>query len=255
MGAFMQGEGRAVSLYVHVPFCRKKCDYCDFFSMGQNTCAHFDTLKADYVSAVYVYNEDGSKKMEPKVFRYTLTDDLDLIDELTARDDLFCLMSPISYAGKSRSAENARFMYAMAFDLDNIRVKEDGTPIGLMNLWNGHIETAERLPKPTYIVSSGNGLHLYYVFEKPVPLFTNIVKQLEKLKYELTWMMWNEGIVNIKSEKDIQQEGIYQGFRVPGTITKHEDGSRARAFRTGEKVDIDYLNGFVAEESRDGVRL
>ena len=48
----MQGEGRAVSLYVHVPFCRKKCDYCDFFSMGQNTCAHFDTLKADYVSAV-----------------------------------------------------------------------------------------------------------------------------------------------------------------------------------------------------------
>ena len=199
---------------------------------------------------IYVYNEDGSKKMEPKVFRYTLTDDLDLIDELTASDDLFCLMSPISYAGKSRSAENARYMYAMAFDLDNIRIKEDGTPIGLMNLWNGHIETAGRLPKPTYIVSSGNGLHLYYVFETAIPLFPNIVKQLEKLKYELTWMMWNEGIVNIKSEKEIQQEGIYQGFRIPGTITKHDDGSRARVFLTGAKVSIEDLNSFVSEKSR-----
>ena len=198
---------------------------------------------------VYVFNEDGTKKMVPKIYRFSLTDDLDMVEELGKRDDLFCLMAPISYAGKNRTAENARFMYAMAFDLDHIRIK-DGDPIGLMNLWNGHIERAERLPKPTYIVSSGTGLHLYYVFEKAIPLFPNIVKQLEKLKYELTWMIWNEGIVEISSEEDIQQEGIFQGFRMPGTITKANDGSRARAFLTGEKVNLEYLNSFVREPYR-----
>ena len=24
------------SLYIHIPFCKKKCDYCDFFSIGEN---------------------------------------------------------------------------------------------------------------------------------------------------------------------------------------------------------------------------
>ena len=197
-----------------------------------------------------VFNEDGSIKVVPMVYRFTLTDDLDLIDELGKRDDLFCLMSPISYAGKNRKAENARFMYAMAFDLDKLRVLPGDIPIGLMNLWNGQIGRSQRLPKPTYIVSSGSGLHLYYVFERPVALFPNVVEQLKKLKYELTWMLWNEGIVNIKSEKEIQQEGIFQGFRIPGTTTKSDDGSKARAFLVGEKVTLEYLNEFVREDYR-----
>ena len=191
----------------------------------------------------YLFNDDGTKKTEPKVYRYSMTDDLDLIDTLTGRDDLFCLMAPLSYAGKERSAKNARFMYGMAFDLDLIRVKPDGTPIGLLNLWNGHINTAGRLPKPTYIVSSGTGLHLYYLFENPVALFPNVVKQLQALKHELTEMLWNEGIVDIKDDRDRQYEGSFQGFRMPGTITKH--GGLARAFETGEKVTIEYLNSFV----------
>ena len=191
----------------------------------------------------YILNDDGTRKTEPKVYRYSMTDDLDLIDTLTGRDDLFCLMAPLSYAGKERSAKNARFMYGMAFDLDLIRVKPDGTPIGLLNLWNGHINAAGRLPKPTYIVSSGTGLHLYYLFEKPVALFPNVVKQLQALKHELTEMIWNEGIVNIKDDRDRQYEGIFQGFRMPGTITKN--GGLARAFETGEKVTIEYLNSFV----------
>ena len=195
-------------------------------------------------------NEKRKKKgvsEEPKVYRFSLTDDLDLIDELGARDDIFCLMAPLSYAGKSRSAKAARFMYAMAFDLDMIKVSDDKkTPIGLIDLWNGHIEAADRLPKPTYIVSSGTGLHLYYVFNQPIPLFENIVKQLQKLKHELTYMLWNEGIVSIKSENDIQYEGIFQGFRVPGTITKN--GSKAKVYETGKKVDLEYLNNYVDEK-------
>ncbi|MCR5291224.1 MAG: hypothetical protein K6E51_14650 [Treponema sp.] len=201
--------------------------------------------------AVCISQKEKRKKKdvgsdEAKVFRYTLTDDLDLIDELGSRKDIFCLMAPLSYAGKTRSAKSARFMYAMAFDLDMIRVSDDGkTPIGLIDLWNGHIEAADRIPKPTFIVSSGTGVHLYYVFNNPIPLFDNVVKQLQKMKHELTYMLWNEGIVNIKSENDIQYEGIFQGFRIPGTITKR--GNVVRVFETGSKVSLEYLNNYVDE--------
>lgn len=210
----------------------------------------FTTGKYTGIAVCISQKEKRTKKdgisEEAKVFRYTLTDDLDLIDELGSRKDIFCLMAPLSYAGKSRSAKAARFMYAMAFDLDMIKVSDDGRmPIGLMDLWNGHIEAADRIPKPTYIVSSGTGVHLYYVFNNPIPLFDNVVKQLQKMKHELTYMLWNEGVVSIKSENDIQYEGIFQGFRVPGTITKR--GSIARVFETGSKVSLEYLNNYVDE--------
>ena len=191
-----------------------------------------------------VFDEDGKPKTESKIYRFTVNDDLSVIGDLQDREDLFCLMAPLSYAGKARSAENGRFMYAMAFDVDHLRVL-NGKPVGLMNLWSGHIINAERLPKPTYIVSSGTGVHLYYVFSQPIPLFANIVKQLQALKRELTAMIWNEGIVDIKSEKEIQFEGIWQGFRVVGTTTKK--GDKTRAFLTGDKVTLEYLNGFVRE--------
>ena len=48
----------------------------------------------------------GSKRAK----RLTVTDDLDAITDMAASDD-FCLMSPISYVGKSRKSSNARFMY------------------------------------------------------------------------------------------------------------------------------------------------
>lgn len=38
-------KNNSISLYIHVPFCRKKCDYCDFFSLGKNNCADFYTLQ------------------------------------------------------------------------------------------------------------------------------------------------------------------------------------------------------------------
>lgn len=183
---------------------------------------------------------------KPLIKRYSITDDLNTVEKLTQSDN-FCLCSPISYAGKERTADNARYLYAMAVDLDRVRIV-DNKPVGLMNLWNGHIDLEGRIPKPTYIVSSGSGLHLYYVFGKPIPLFQNIAKQLQALKHELTTLVWGYGIVDIKDIREIQQEGIYQGFRMPGTVTKQ--GGRARAFLTGDNVTVDDLNGYVPEGSR-----
>ena len=190
--------------------------------------------------------EDGS----PRVKRYTVTDDLDTIDRLSRTDD-FCLMSPLSYAGKTRTADHARFLYAFAVDLDRLKMKGDN-PIGLKALWNNHIENMDRIPKPTFIVSSGTGLHLYYVLDDPVAMFKDTSRRLQELKRDLTSLIWHDTIVDIESVKDIQQEGIYQGFRVPGTITKR--GDRARAFWTGDRISIGellrYTEGFRKTRER-----
>jgi len=174
--------------------------------------------------------------------RYTITDDLDMIDELVEHED-FILLSPISYAGRARKSENARFVYAIAIDLDGVRKKEHMTDLFYQMDGNG---PSNHIPKPTYIVNSGNGLHLYYVLEKPIPCFKNIIDQLTKLKNNLTKKVWN-GYVTDLSEK-VQYQSIFQGFRLVGGVTKN--GGRTRAYEIGKKVSIEYLNQFVQEENR-----
>lgn len=219
--------------------------YRDIFPPGElEKRGEYETGK--YTGIIVAITNGRKADGHRKVYRYTMTDDLDAVEAATTSND-FCLCSPLSYAGKNRTAENARMLYAIAVDVDKVKVR-DGRPIGLEALWLKHIEEVGRLPKPTYIVSSGTGLHLYYVLDHPLPLFRSIAAELQDYKRELTRLIWHESIVDIRSVMDIQQEGIYQGFRMPGTITKN--GDRARAFLTGEKVSMEYLNGFVSSPYR-----
>lgn len=202
--------------------------------------------KGKYNAIAVEITKEKKKDGKPKILRHTITDDLDTVERLCESDN-FILCSPISYCGKQRTSENARFIHAIAVDLDRIRIV-DGKPNGLLNLWNGHIQDVERIPKPTFIVSSGTGLHLYYVFETPIPCFKNISKQLQKYKHELTRKIWHDSITDVKDERDIQQEGIYQGFRMPGTVTKN--GVRSKAYWTGGRVTMEYMNSFVDDNDQ-----
>ena len=182
---------------------------------------------------------------DKKVRRYTVTDDLEKIDELVAGDD-FCLMSPISYIGKSRKSENARHLYAMAIDVDGIN-GDKGMRFFLQQIEDGHEmrRGVWGLPRPTFVVSSGTGMHLYYVFKKPIALFPSAVGPLERLKRRLTWQAWTQGAIDKYHRENVQYESLFQGFRMVGSITKV--GTRVIAFRVGDKVDMDYLNFFVPE--------
>ena len=173
-----------------------------------------------------------------------ITDDLEEIDEIVDSDD-FCIMSPISYIGNRRTASNARYIYALAIDLDGITTDsrfsffltqcEEGDKM-LAVVWG--------LPKPTYLVSSGTGIHIYYFFEEPIRLYPNVISELEKLKKRLTWQAWTQGASQLHDH--VQYESLFQGFRMVGSITKI--GTRVRAFKVGEKVTVDYLNQFVPDD-------
>lgn len=235
-----------------------------------------DYRDGEYSAIAICVTNDKKPNGSRKVKRYTVTDDFDTLDLLMYSDD-FCFMSPISYAGKNRTSTNARFMYALCVELDNLCVKKHNTEkpkeetynirynkntgeyekyeyVGLHNLIK--MFENDKLPKPTYVAASGTGLHLYYIFNKPIALFPNIVKEIEKYKRELTKRIWNKKVTYSYKTEDIQFESIFQGFRIPGTLTKtglknqnrKDDITTVHLF--GEKVDVSYMNLYVPKEKR-----
>lgn len=194
--------------------------------------------------ALEICHSEKKATGKPVVKRYSVTNGLDEIDSLIWNTNNFCLMAPISYAGKTRQSENARFMYALCVEIDNLIVrKKDNWQEGLYTLI--HQIDKGFLPRPTYIVASGNGVHLYYLWEFALPLFKNVVKELKKYKRKLTFDLWNRYITTSHKKEEVQQESIFQAFRMPGTITKN--GDRVEVFRTGERVSIEYMNSFVPD--------
>lgn len=188
---------------------------------------------------------DGNKV--PVIKRHNIYDDFNAVDELIWTDN-FCVTSPISYAGKSRSADNAADMYALCIELDNLITKKNGEQTGLDRLINQWGPGPHWIPQPTFVVASGSGLHLYYVFDEPFHLYPNTVEELTRMKRELTTKIWNRHTTRSHTKELVQQESIFQGFRMVGTVTKY--GDRATAHRTGPAVTMDYLNEFVEPENR-----
>lgn len=160
------------------------------------------------------------------------------------KSENFVIMAPISYVGKKRTASAARYMYAMCFDLDGLEDKYN-----IQDLF--HHMDIEIIPRPQFIACSGFGLHLYYQFEYPVPLFQNIAHELQILKQALTKNIWNQYITTLSSK--IQYQPIYQGFRIVGGVTKDyaQTGHRVKVWRTNtHPTCIEELNNFVPKSSR-----
>lgn len=209
-----------------------RCFYRELFPLGElDEEGEFN--KGKYTAIAVRVFEEGDK-----VHRYTVCDDLGAIDRLCRCND-FCIMAPVSFAGKSQRQANARNLYAVVFDLDGLLETEDGRSKSLINLF-AHIEL-DLIPKPSHIVFSGTGLHLYYMLERPLPLFPNVMKSLAAYRSCLVRAIWNPYITSLSDKP--QFESVTQGFRMVGTKAKH--GRTVRAFKTGEKVSVGYLNKFA----------
>lgn len=203
-----------------------------------------------------ITNKKGETKKLCK--RYTITNGLNELDSLIHTSKNFCFMSPISYCGKHRRMSDARFYFAMVIEIDDL-VRRDEIPYGLRDLCyqieNGH------LPRPTYIVHSGQGIHLYFVFNEPIPLYKSNQVILNQVRKRLIKQFWNHFITNLNKQSDIQFESLNQGFRVVGTRTKYglrtdtDDIARAFIYANGEKVDLNYLASFTDYTRADQIKL
>ena len=173
---------------------------------------------------------DGTAK------RYIITDDLKKLDEL--KDTDFTIMAPISYFGRKRSGKFARFLYAMVFDLDGVGMPQLRDVLHQMD--------KDILPKATFVVNSGTGLHLYYVLKEPIPMYPQNQHYLKELKFSLTRQIWNRYTSSIRQP---QMQGILQAFRVVGSGTKLGKGYPVVAFEYGKRVDLDDFLDFIPDSN------
>lgn len=201
--------------------------YRDLFPVGtfENRVGHQEEYeKTNKGNGFIVYTTENDKKKTRIVF-----DDLKELYEL--QDNPCAFMSPIAYFGRNRTSANARMLYALTFDLDEVGYDNLDSFFGF-HIYHKHY------PRPTYIVNSGGGVHLYYVLKKPLPMTPGNQKSLKKIKYALTQRMWN---VDTSRLKEPQFQGLNQGFRLVGSKTKH--GEIVTVWKTGERIAVeDFIN-------------
>lgn len=166
-------------------------------------------------------------------------DDLKELEETKGAE--FAITSPVTYRGRNRTAANAHHLWGFCIDLDGVGM--DQLQDLLFQVEN------DVLPAPTYLVNSGHGLHVYYLLEEPVPLHQYLHQPLNDFKHGLTKIVWNAYTSFIDTEKR-QFQGIFQGFRMPGSQSKLGKRYPVVAFRVGNKTSIDILNRYVEDEYR-----
>lgn len=246
-------------LLTRFPIEEPKRFYSEIFEEGflqEKGAEHFNDGKCNALAVeitknkIKYINDKGNEVEKPKINRYTINDGLEAINDLLEKDN-FILLSPISYVGRKRDSRNARYIHALAIDVDGITKEKHLSNLlwfidGLESKSGIKKKGAKLVPKPTYIVFSGTGLHYYYVFKRPIPLYENVVEELQRYKDTLTKIIWNKYCTDLDDK--IQIESLFQGFRLVGGITK--DNNRTVAFKTGEKVDIEYMNKYVDEKNK-----
>jgi len=160
-----------------------------------------------------------------------------------ALSNTFALVPGVSYLGKELDQNKAYRLHAFVLDIDS--VAEDGLAMIM------HWVEKRWLPRPTYLVHSGTGLHVYLVLNEPAPLRKGSDRDKAKaMKDALSELFWSYG--NISTLADVQYQPLFQGYRVPGSINeKYDEPTEVVAYRVGPKIELDELNSFFDNDDDD----
>lgn len=140
--------------------------------------------------------------------QWVIDDSLKMLDKVIG--DSFGLIPPISFFGKTHTKENAHELFAMVIDVDYVGKQQ------LKNLLKQFGNGVQLCP--TYLISSGKGVHIYYFLREPLQLYRNRESVLADLKEALIRRLWNDTSSIRPDTPDIT--GIYQGFRCVGSQSK-----------------------------------
>ena len=189
---------------------------------------------ADYSqpNAVYVYS-DGEKMRR----RIMLNDtwEQDFTDYVESCPQAFT--TGYTYLGRSNKDKYIHSMNAMIFDLDKVERPE------FEILW-ARIES-KHVPRPTFLVTSGTGLHVYYVFQQPIKVNQHIIRNMKKFYDRIFWRIAERG--ETTKTETLNYLRPTQTFRMVGSTNDKYD-TVLRAYHTGERVTLDYLKQFVFKQ-------
>lgn len=194
-----------------LPFEEEWCEAYEWWTEHERSAkrpAQFSYVYNGIAQAIY-----GKRQKENKNKTFVITSRAERLHEILQHP--FVIMSPVSYTGKRRTKNNARYLYAIGIDIDNVDADNIENLMYQSDPSRPHIT----FPQPQIIVNSGGGIHLYYLLESPAPMFRDAYPILNKIKKELTRRVWNKGTTHEDPNKP-QFQGNCQGFRLPGTQTK-----------------------------------
>lgn len=194
-----------------------------------------------------LYGKDGNETMP-----YTLSDaskeekaeiqraqNIDEILQIAIfRKDIYTYPCTFFY---SWPRENLlRDIHALIIDLDNV------SPIDLEGLAKNELQKF----MPTYMVNSGQGVHLVYVFESPITAYQYKIKPLKSILKALKKVFK----IKMYSYNVDPAATIVHPYRVVGSQTKL--GQKATAYKVGAKWEISemakllHIDSAVFEEKK-----
>ena len=236
-----------------------KIDYSDVAKHVYNPIIlNFVPAEDEYGNEMY--NENGDLLTKPRRYIVMATHDNEnrlMLDYIkVCEGSYFAITSPVLYRGWNRGLKNAQRCYGIGIDLDFITRKEYMmTILGLMVVPHPS-EGRIIFPKANIITNSGHGLHLYFLFEKPVDIHSEDQQKLmKKLKHGLIDRLWSRNTLKYQTtertkSEDVQYQGITQGFRVPGSLTKFQSVVRSYACSTQHYFTVAELNSFVPKDEQ-----
>lgn len=196
--------------------------YAELFPDNEST----GELNEDFSkpNAIYLYTDERDKDSKRRMrLRIMLKDtwEQDYMDYVELNEKTLC--GGLTYRARSNKLQNAHRCRAIIIDLDGVGLRELRNLFLRMGLREGH---SFAVPMPTFIASSGKGVHLYYVLDEPVDLFPNIKMQLKSLKHDLTFRIWDykatSQLKNIQYQS-INQEQIPSGVKYNNTIISYDN--------------------------------
>lgn len=201
--------------------------YRDLFPEGSLQSAEHDG-KGNLIATQIRPSGKGRTK------QWVVDDSLNMLDKVIG--DEFGLIPPITFYGKTHTKQNAHELYAVAIDIDYVGKQQ------LKNLLKQFGNGVQL--RPTYLVSSGKGVHAYYFLKEPVQLYHNLEDTLAELKEAFIRRLWNDTSSIRPDSPDIT--GIYQGFRCVGSQSKLGADFPVKAYKMSD-------NRYTLEDIKDSI--
>lgn len=139
-------------------------------------------------------------------------------------------VAPASFFRDCNITKCLKSLYAIVVDFDG---DKRGVSVDLLKWLLERIsENEDDLPSPTFVTNSGKGLHLFWVFDKPVPMFNENKRTMSELYKAIHQKLAD---YNAKPQK----HHFAQAYRVVGSRTKLNQTTTA--FKTGEVLPAETL--------------
>lgn len=206
-----------------------------------------NVIRMDIVE-YWITNEKGRKQCLQKGIQTVITEDLRFLlvspKKVEKRNIILSNVNLNTYFGNRRLRENIDKVFGLIIDIDGVVKKTQ-----VMNLLD-KIDR-EEIPVPNFLINSGHGIHLYYIFEEPIefhkksyaiyPVLKNILNAIKDL-------IWTPSVSDLKPE----MMDLNRAYTIIGTKNRKNPDLIVTAYKINPiKCSLPYIRSFIDKPDDD----